>query len=220
MSGSPAATQPHRPDPALTATAGPKTTGFPLGLVRRFIDYGKRLTATLRPPPPGKTRRSFPHHIGILDIRLILDRVACGLQRAAALEVRLLQRAQQEKRPPPLISPYPRLLPPTPPAIRRAATTDPALARLPTVAEIAEQVRRRPIGAIFADICHDFGIMPDHPLWDDISRAVLANGGKFTALVKRLLKPPHVWIDQPFLPALSAWPATPPLITSFATGPP
>ncbi len=224
MFASPAATQPNRPDPVqdqgLTGVDVPKTTGLLLGLVRRLIDYGKRLTATLCPPPPGKTRRSFPHHIGIADIRLILDRVACGLQRAAALEARLLLRAQRGERPAPLIPPPPRLLPPTPPAIRRAATTDPALPRLPTAAEIAEQVRRRPIGAVFADICQDFGIMPGHPLWDDLWRAVIANGGKLAALVGRLLKPPHVWLDKPYLLGLSAWPATPPPTPRFATGPP
>src|SRR4029077_20405902 len=39
-------------------------------------------------------------------------------------------------------------------------TEDPRLARLPTEEEIAEAVRRRPIGAVIVDICCDLGIAP------------------------------------------------------------
>ena len=58
---------------------------------------------------------------------------------------------------------------------------------LPTEAEIAEWVRRRPIGAVIADICRDFGILCDHPLWREIQRAIRFEGGSCTRLVKEII---------------------------------
>ena len=50
---------------------------------------------------------------------------------------------------------------PAPPDARPTdPTEDPRLARLPTEEEIAEEVRRRPIGAVIVDICCDLGIAP------------------------------------------------------------
>jgi hypothetical protein len=39
---------------------------------------------------------------------------------------------------------------------------------MPTAEQIAAEVRRRPIGAVIADICRDLRILPSHPLWRDI----------------------------------------------------
>jgi hypothetical protein len=48
-------------------------------------------------------------------------------------------------------------------------------------------VRRRPIGAVIADICRDLGILPSHPLWRDVARAMLEYGGSPARLVSDLI---------------------------------
>jgi len=224
MTAPPATAQTHHPDPHQDrppAADGPKSTGFLLGLVRKLIDYGKQLAATLRQHPPATRFSPIPRHIGTIDLGLLLARIACGLNRAAALEARLLRRARQpEKRPAPTSPSPPRRPRAALPAARRAAAADPDLARLPTAAEIAAEVRRRPVGAVIADICRNFGIVPGHPLWRELSQAVIANGGNLSALIKRILDRSRIWITDRFAIALPAPPAvwTPP--AGYATGPP
>jgi len=216
--------KPTPPDPPQdrppAAGDGPKSTGFLLGLVRKLIDYGQQLAATLRQHPPATPLRLLPSYAGTIDIGLVLARIACGLQRAAALEARLLQRARQEEKPPPTRPPSPRRPCAARPAARRAAGADPGLARLPTAAEIAIQVRRRPVGAVIADICRDLGIMPADPLWRELQRAIIVNGGNFAALVMRMIKGHKVWITDQRLIALYAWPAAWPPAEAYTTGPP
>jgi len=48
-------------------------------------------------------------------------------------------------------------------------------------------VRRRPIGAVIADICRDLGILPSHPLWRDVQLAIIKHGGSLAGLVKDIL---------------------------------
>ena len=55
---------------------------------------------------------------------------------------------------------------------------------LPTPEQIAAEVRRRPIGAVIADICRDLGIMPNHPLWRELRDAIIRYGGSLARLVK------------------------------------
>ena len=75
----------------------------------------------------------------------------------------------------------------------RRPSQDPRLARLPTEEEIAEEVRRRPVGAVIVDICCDLGIAPgrlDRAFWDEINHALMVYGGSsvrfFNDLEKRL----------------------------------
>ncbi len=199
---------------------GPKSTGFLLGLVRKLIDYGKQLAATLRQHPPATSLRLIPSYAGTIDIGLVLARIACGLQRAAALEARLLRRASQEEKPAPTRPPSPRRPRAALPAARPAASADPGLARLPTAEEIAAQVRRRPVGAVIADICRDLGIVPGHPLWGELSRAVIANGGNLAALLKHILERSKIWITSRFAIAFPARPIASPPAAGYGTGPP
>jgi hypothetical protein len=63
-------------------------------------------------------------------------------------------------------------------------TEDPRFARLPTEAEIAAEVRGRPVGAVIVDICRDLGITPgqlDRAFWDELSHAIIAYGGNLAA---------------------------------------
>ena len=65
-----------------------------LGLVRKLIDYGRELAATIRQrafTDPGPVIRCF----GTADVALILARISRGLHRANALEARLLRNADR-----------------------------------------------------------------------------------------------------------------------------
>ena len=227
-----AAAQANPPDPPQdrppAAADGSKSTGFLLGLVRKLIDYGKQLTATLQQYPPATSFPLSPCFAGTIDLGQLLARIACGLQRAVALEARLLRRARQEEKPAPTSPPPPPRPRAARPAARRAAGAAESLARLPTAAEIASQVRHRPIGAVIAEICRDLGIMPANPLWRDLQQAVLSNGGNLGPLIKRIIERPKAHINDRLLIALPAWPTTsvaawPATLLSaaaFATGPP
>jgi hypothetical protein len=107
-------------------------------------------------------------------------------------------------------------------APRVAAETDPGLAGLLTPEQIAAEVRRRPIGAVIADICRDLGITASHPLWREVHHAMLEHGGSVVGLMMDL-------IDRAFplparlLPAAAPAGSQPPALRSEApagTGPP
>jgi hypothetical protein len=175
-----------------------------LGLVRQLIDYGRQLAATLRCNPPP---------FGPGDIALILARITHGLLRAEALEARIIRDAARlDAGPVPPRAPSHRKSPPAP-------GLDPGLdPGMPTSEQIAAEVRRRPIGAVIADICRDLGIMPDHPLWPELRVLIIRHGGNLANLVRDIL-------DRAFQPLASdrppAWPM--PSLQSPApagTGPP
>jgi hypothetical protein len=46
-----------------------------------------------------------------------------------------------------------------------------------------EQIRRRPIGEMIADICRDLGVVPAHPLWRELQTAIIRENGRYAALV-------------------------------------
>ena len=58
---------------------------------------------------------------------------------------------------------------------------------MPTPEQIAAAVRRRPIGAVIADICRDLGILPNHPLWRELQVVIIREGGNFAVLVKDII---------------------------------
>ena len=232
-----AAVPPNRPDPPqdLAAIAGstPTRSGRLIGLVRRLIDYGKELVATLRQPCSATQHFHITRNFGTLDIALIIARITRGLRIAAALESRLVRTASRLDGPPPRAVPdaSPRPASPrplhgpvhaTPPAEDDAAL----LARLPTPEEIAARVRRRPIGVVITDICNDLGIVTSHKLWRELHEAVLLNGGSLLRLVRDLCKrtrltnfiPPDTLLVPPMPHRQSAaapWPSF-----EAGTGPP
>jgi hypothetical protein len=180
-------------------TAEPSRSGRLLNLVRKLIDYGRELATTIRQrvaSDPTLTMVRF----GTTDLAQILTRIARGLHLANALEARVLQRAAHldaGRRPGNARSPA------RTPASPRAAEADPPLASLPTAEQIAADIRRRPIGAVIADICRNLGIMPSHPLWRDVHLAMIEHGGSYVRLVTDL-------IDRAFpLPAVPSTAASP-----------
>jgi hypothetical protein len=165
-----------------------------LTLVRELIDYGRQLATTFR---------GNPHPLGAGDIALILARITRGLLRAEALEARLIRSAARpDPAPAPPRAPSHRRSPPARAAAQPPDAANPQLARLPTAEQIAAEVRRRPIGAVIADICRDLGIMPDHPLWRELQLVIIRHGGSLARLVKDILR--HAF-ERP----ASVWPAAP-----------
>ncbi|HME26835.1 MAG TPA: hypothetical protein VKI44_36855 [Acetobacteraceae bacterium] len=193
-----------------------------LGLVRKLIDHGKQLAAAVGQRSLSNDPVLTGCRFGTSDIALILSRITLALHRATALEARLLRSAA---RPDPKPQP-PRASPPrTPRAPREApqepAEADPRLARLPTPEQIAAEIRHRPVGAVIADICHDLGIMADHPLWRELHLAIILHGGSLAGFVTDMFKRAHATLRE-FTEALSAPPApSPPLsLEPACTGPP
>ncbi len=203
-----ATSTPGTPPPADTDT--PSRSARLLGLVRKLIDYGKELAATIR-------RRAFTDpqfastHFGSADAALILASISRGLHRANALEARIVRGAARlDAAPRAAASPRnPRV--PRPAAAPAPAEADPRLARLPTPAQIAAEVRRRPIGAVLADICRDLGIMPSDPLWRELQLAIICEGGNLCRLVMDV-------VDRAMAPVLAAWP--PGMVLTWPDPPP
>jgi hypothetical protein len=86
---------------------------------------------------------------------------------------------------------------------------------MPTPEQIAAQVRRRPIGAVIADICRDLGITPSHKLWRTLQSAIIRYRGNYTRLIIDML-------DRVFpLPAPAArLPSSPRSTTQAGADPP
>jgi hypothetical protein len=212
---------PHQDRPAAGADA-PSRTGRLLGLVRALIDYGRQLAATLQQRTSATNIADVTRNFGTIDIGEILARITRGLLRAAALETRLssrLARQQAASAAPP--APSPRQPRAARPADRSASAADTRPTRLPTPGDIAAAVRRRPIGAVIADICRDLGIVPSNPLWRELPLAIIANGGNLATLVRDILKR---LFPYPINPPATVHPAGSapylPLAVTPGTGPP
>jgi hypothetical protein len=202
----------NAPDPPTK----PSRSASLLGLVRKLIDYGRELAATIR-------QRAFTDPIsvrccfGTADVALILARISRGLHRANALEARLLRNADRLDAAARGTASPTRPHTPRPAAAPAAGETDACVVRLPTPEQIAAKVRRQPIGAVIADICRDLGIMPSHPLWRELQLVIIIEGGNFARLVKDILD--RVFpIPAAAPPGLPAPPRHYP--TAAATGPP
>jgi hypothetical protein len=158
-----------------------------LVLVRALIDYGRELAGTLR--QHGTTALGFSvRHFGTDDVALILARITHGLHLAAALELRIAATAPRLDADP---KPPRASAQPTPRAPRtvvpRDNTASPLAAAMPTPEQIAAEVRRRPIGAVIADICRDLGITPSHKLWRTLQNAIIRYGGNYTRLITDMM---------------------------------
>jgi hypothetical protein len=177
-----------------TAAPKPNRLSGLLALVRQLIDYGRQLATTLR---------GNPHPLGAGDIAEVLARITRGLLRAEALEARLIRSAARpDAAPAPPRAPSHRPSPPARAAAQPTDTTQSRLDRLPTPEQIAAEVRRRPIGAVIADICRDLGIMPSHPLWRELQLVIIRHGGSLARLVKDIL-------SNAFERPVSVWPSVP-----------
>jgi hypothetical protein len=124
--------------------------------------------------------------------------------------------------------------PAAPPRKRRAAqpasaeaqsvyeAPDPRIAGMPTAEEIAAEFRRRPVGAVLADIARDLGILPADPLWRELQLAIIHNGGCFVRLVRDVFKRARAWVDElpPEIREMRLVPPRPAAAAARGTGPP
>ena len=159
----------------------PSRSGRLLSLVRRLIDYGRQLAATLRQRAVPSDTTDLVCKFGTDHLPLILARIAQGLLRAGLLEAKIVSTAARlDVEPQPKPAPSPR---------EPQQPTDAAslLANLPTPDQIAAMVRRQPIGAVLADICRDLGIPASHPLWRELHLAINQYGGNWLRLVMERL---------------------------------
>jgi hypothetical protein len=215
-------------------TGKPSRSGRLLTLLRKLVDYGKELAGSLR------RRNTLDYDtaicFGSADLQSILQRITQGLHRAAELEARIIRSAVRLDRQPTASRDAPAKPCAAHAARPSAEPTDPRkptepadarLARLATPAAIAAAVRRRPIGAVLADICRDLGIMPSHPLWHDLHRAIMTTGGDAARLLMEEIKRPFaIPVDDRLtdlvLPAdmVLPWAMEPPPSVSAAARPP
>jgi hypothetical protein len=176
--------------------AAPSRTARLLGLVRMLMDYGFELVCTLqrRAAANDVSVSAMTRPFGTRNFALILARITRGLRLAGALEERLMRRpVTEEKKPASTSAPsprQPRAARPAAarPAARRLEDPDPRLALLPTSEQIAADIRRRPVGAVIADICRDLGILPGHKLWRELSLAIIDHGGSLVRLSEDIFK--------------------------------
>jgi hypothetical protein len=217
----------ENPDPPRAAPSMPAAIGRVLRIVRRLIDFGRQLavTAQQRAATPGFALFAIP--FGTADLAAILARITNGLRRAAALEAALCRRAERGRD----LKPSPFRLPaahgsdaasPSAEPLPADPAQDPRLALLPTEAEIAAEVRHRPVGAVIVDICRDLGITPDQfdrAFWDELSLVIIDFGGSLAGFVGHLTKRVFAF-DLSAQPADPPWPAAPQRLPEPATGPP
>jgi hypothetical protein len=222
------------PDPPGAGTDMPSRIGRVLGVLRKLIDYGRHLATVVqqRAATPGFSL--FARPFGTADLAVILARITAGLHRAATLQSRLCQRAARgrdltpasvrlpaPRQPRPSRQVAPPDHPPAGPSVAPRLAEDPRLARLPTEAEIAAEMRRRPVGAVIVDIGRDLGIRPgdcDRPFWDELCHAIIAYGGSLAGFLDRLSK--RLFDYDLSDDADPTRPTAPPRPSALATGPP
>ncbi len=173
------------PDPQRQQTPGQggSRIGRLLGVVAWLITYGKDLAEKLRQHAGTPAFTPLARPFGTTNLAAILARITRGLRLAAALHERLTQRAARGRdiTPPPPRLPAPRKpgkpRPRAQPARPQAAAD---VVALPTPEEIAAMLRRRPLGAVIAEICCDLGIAPgdlEPRLWRELFAAIVEYGG-------------------------------------------
>ena len=189
-----------------------------LGLVRKLLDYGRELAAALRQRAAADLL-SVACNFGTRDLALILASITRGLLRARALEARLERNAARLDAEPTRRDPPAQRKPPAgQPAAAATGAANPRPAALSLEEQIAAEVRGRPIGVVIADICRDLGIVASHPLWRDITLAIITEGGHLVPVFRNISHRVHQIFTPEEAAAPPAWPAPSPAPAS--TGPP
>jgi len=166
------------PDPATAPAPTPSRTSRLLGLLHKLIDYGLELVCSLQQAPAVATLLIVARQFGTRDIALILARITRGLQLAGELEAKLVHRPLPET----VVQDFFRMPVDRAPRTRRPVAPRVPLPDMPTAEEIAAALRDRPAGEVIADICRDLGIVPSHPLWNEIWMVVTEFGGNVMRL--------------------------------------
>ena len=171
----------------MAASAKPSRSAALLQIVRTLIDIGRQRLAAIRSQPGPEETHALGCAFGTFNVALIVARILRGLRIAAALEDRVIAAAPSLDTPPRARATSAPTAPrPRPNPIRPDARDDAALlASVPTDQEIAEMIRRRPIGAVLVDICADLGIGIDHPLWQELRWIIIDHHGTPEPVMQR-----------------------------------
>ncbi len=232
-----ATTSPTAPTDPATPPAAPTTPtalGRVLSVLRKLIDLGKQVAATVQQRATAPDFWFFAKPFGTADLAIILTRITNALRLAAALEARLCQRAERgqdlAEMPIPMPSarnprPERQIAPPDTQTEPQSADhpQDPRLARLLTEAEIAAEIRRRPIGAIIVDICLDLGITAgqlDRAFWDELAHSIVAYGGSLAHYFISMNKRVFSLTDEELASPTAPWANPPPRSPALSTHPP
>jgi hypothetical protein len=220
-------------DRAAIRRAVPAGIAQVLYVLRFLIDYACHVAAFAEEcAMQGDIRPvAVPFGKGI-TIEALIIRVASGLKRALALREMLQQRAETGCD----IEPVQRGAS-GPSGRSRPDGEDrdkpPETERLPSAAEIAAELERKPIGAVVADICHDIGIVPSdltREQWDALQAVISTYGGSQAKLWPAMqhtieaqmeavmLDPVHA--PEPHLPLIPRGSPADRRGVSQATGPP
>ena len=194
--------------------AAPTRSGRLLTLVRKLIDFGKDLLATLQTPA---TTVLVSRRFGNINVEMILARIRHALDLAEGLEQRVIKSARSldRERPPPAAKPD---QPAAPTPDQGDATPQ---QRLPTAEQILRRLRRKSIGAVLAEICRDFEIINGDKLWLPIVEAVCTHRGPTLRMLRNMLqrvrRTGYYVPDPPRSPppSMTAGPTL-----AFGTGPP
>ena len=178
----------------MTDAATPSTPNLTrvLFLVRCLFDFGRSLADSFRRDAiTGFDFRFRAGLFGTTDVAQILLRITRGLRRAAALEALLIARAERGRdlKTVPTRKATPRLpsVRPDPADLAGLDTSRPALPLDPSDRQIADDVRRRPVGAVIVDICLDLGMLPGelgHHMHKELNDAVMLYGGNHIRLLR------------------------------------
>ena len=195
------------PEPARVGPDAPARDALPrigrlLGIVRSLVAYGTNLLTAMRQDGSVQQARAMLV-FGTKDLALIIERIKCGLLRAAGLETRLNRfvKRGRDLQPPPFRMPMPRVRKQAadaaapeafdaaaPRAVEPRPAAPPAvLSHLPSAEEIAEQVRSRAIDVVISDICRDLGLPPgmmDVAMWREISAVLVDCGLRLSPFVR------------------------------------
>jgi hypothetical protein len=224
------------PPPGRQAVGKLHPIGSLIDLVRKLKEYGRAVANALRQGEDANDPSRISRRFGTKDIGLILARITRGLLIATMLETKLIARMGREEpvqradgTTPVTPSSAPAAPPRKPHATRPAPAEaqcvyeapDPRIAGMPTAEEIAAEFRRRPVGAVLADIARDLGILPADPLWRELQLAIIHNGGCFVRLVRDVFKRARAWVDE-LPPEIREMRLVPPRPAAAArgTGPP
>ena len=190
--------------PAATPTDLPERIAALLRVVHVLLTYGRHLAGTVghRVSAPGFA--AIAACFGTANLSLILAHLHRGILRAVALQRVLLARAARGRdirlahrrirtgntAPAPAdaqqaANPTSRTATP-PPTQRTSRSAFPDL-HTPTLQELEQQVRRRPLGRTLVDICLDLAVVPGFctgALWNQLFDVMQGYGGSIAAMTR------------------------------------
>lgn len=198
MPNAPSSAEPAKPPEHTGGKVVPEGIARFLTLLHWIIGYGKTLADTFHQHASDACLREFvDSRFRTTDLNVVFARIKRGLMLALALEKKLLRRAATGRDivETPVRSSMPATRRSGTPrqrgTVRRTNVIDLPLDRLPTAEEIADELRRRPFGAVLVDICRCLGILPGdltNAQQDELLHMVTRYGGSMFVLVFKDLK--------------------------------